>query len=1514
MIEGWDDDYVIPIEIADDNKQVMIHITGNEKTDPKFTFDRILWWDTTQEEAFTLIALPTCQDVVKGINGTIFAYGQTGSGKSYSVFGKEPTKDELIPPVHMMGIIPRAVSYVFEWINRKRDTLKPNSVVTELRVYEIYINNKLTDLLHPPKKGDKPLKIRDGRRGVIIQGLKSEKVSSVEDVLKYIDVAQANRTVSKTAMNQASSRSHCIVEFAISYKTNDGRDVSAKLNFGDLAGSEKIKKTQAVGQQLKEAQAINQSLTVLGQVIAALVKGQNPPFRDAALAHCLKNSLAGNCKTTLLVAASPHRFNAQETVNSFQFASRAKMIKTKASKNIDMSPKQMKKEIARLKAENKMMIAKLSSAGGGGGGSGPKIVTTWEGSDPPSDEKGRKMVMKECLKFVEDVMVNECEIHEDGLNYQVDIPKDPPFSATISFYPDEQYDIEECRGFRDRLYEKLKPKVNGPFSKHTSMVKEDPVSPELVEELKKRISELEVENKEMRDENIRLKKDELELQKQLEAAQAQLAAVESQAAKDRVGGFLTGMARGFKKGQQDGGLAPTGAPTLSVNNSTGFSLADVEAGPDLSIGGGSGGMGVKPEKNMSMRYTGDTTMSKAALEMIEAKRAADAQHAKIVKELQDVIVKQNEMINQQKVIGARGAADQTNAMKMLDMIDGQSTTLVNSFEQLDRYWQEIDSLKGQLKARDQSIQVYEANASKKDETVLDLRKQISDLNNELDKYNTLNRQSVMHQVDSFKEQQRRASRLLTGGDVVNLATGARVAGKRTSVILEKKPASPADSIQIGGMDSTSLWGLVKKKTINNAMQRKSNQAANAVSRMATIVDEIANKKAFLSNNMDKYFDSRESRMRGSDNFDAGDFDGKRSSKPGHRAQMTFYQSGFDIMQKDVPNWTVEEVCQWLKTACDGELAKYIATFRKNSVDGEALLALDSQALQMEYRMKKQDVKLLKDAIAEVYDYDVDDDSNNNFDIPEDIAAAFLEKELKLLQNVRLAPRMPVEVLTFSNFRATFPDLDKALSVKVFSLLEKDDTSVILVDDLRRFLKAAETEPGADPDDDSLLFEDMLENLAEFVEYKDVFKKSAPNGKLNIHGAKKILKRLRECSEDDIRDADDGVTYLVGLSRKEFLELIQRCPQAAWKNLSNFNRMELLFRNLEKNAGPGRRIAFDRFHKALTETGVEVQQHVLRNCLEDLNFDLERSSGLDYERVVGKLAVVGRSADASRELKELVDQLLTKCHWEPPQEEREQSIDSDEEEEMKMANMEAMRSIHTQRQADLAFGFTPRAATSTRAGGGRASMMQGRASRSFQQGVPMPASANRMPSGQAAASLMPPRQMAMLDNARLNSVRTRLALFAAFASANRRGFADYNDSSFHPSSIRDRDNTDAGQVCRLHQRSARGPSGWCADPRRPNADATHHIVVDNGQPRDLYAVAMQGRADKDEWVTQATILVSDDPDGVVWKSLPQIHTFSCFDRNSVVVYPLYSPVRCRFVKLRLEKWQKNPSLRWDCLFV
>jgi hypothetical protein len=52
----------------------------------------------------------------------------------------------------------------------------------------------------------------------------------------------------------------------------DGSTKTGKLNLADLAGSEKVGKTGAVGETLEEAKKINQSLSALGNCINALTK------------------------------------------------------------------------------------------------------------------------------------------------------------------------------------------------------------------------------------------------------------------------------------------------------------------------------------------------------------------------------------------------------------------------------------------------------------------------------------------------------------------------------------------------------------------------------------------------------------------------------------------------------------------------------------------------------------------------------------------------------------------------------------------------------------------------------------------------------------------------------------------------------------------------------------------------------------------------------------------------------------------------------------------------------------------------------------------------------------------------------------------------------------------------------------------------------------------------------------------------------------------------------------------
>lgn len=106
-----------------------------------------------------------------------------------------------------------------------------------------------------------------------------------------------------------------------------GGTTVGKLTLCDLAGSERIGKSEVQGQALKEAQAINKSLSCLGDVIAALgAKQGHVPYRNSKLTHVLQDSLGGNSKTLMFVNCSPAAVNCSESVCSLQFASRAKSV------------------------------------------------------------------------------------------------------------------------------------------------------------------------------------------------------------------------------------------------------------------------------------------------------------------------------------------------------------------------------------------------------------------------------------------------------------------------------------------------------------------------------------------------------------------------------------------------------------------------------------------------------------------------------------------------------------------------------------------------------------------------------------------------------------------------------------------------------------------------------------------------------------------------------------------------------------------------------------------------------------------------------------------------------------------------------------------------------------------------------------------------------------------------------------------------------------------------------------
>ena len=112
----------------------------------------------------------------------------------------------------------------------------------------------------------------------------------------------------------------------------------------DLAGSEKITKTNASGQTLNEAKKINKSLSTLGLVINNLTDGNSKhiPYRDSKLTRILQESLGGNSKTCLIITCSPSTYNEAETISTLRFGQRAKRIQNKPKINKELSVAELK--------------------------------------------------------------------------------------------------------------------------------------------------------------------------------------------------------------------------------------------------------------------------------------------------------------------------------------------------------------------------------------------------------------------------------------------------------------------------------------------------------------------------------------------------------------------------------------------------------------------------------------------------------------------------------------------------------------------------------------------------------------------------------------------------------------------------------------------------------------------------------------------------------------------------------------------------------------------------------------------------------------------------------------------------------------------------------------------------------------------------------------------------------------------------------------------------------------------
>jgi kinesin family protein 18/19 len=285
-----------------------------------------------------------------GYNSTALAYGVTGTGKTHTMFG-----DIYLNLNFEKGICMFAVEYLFDKIRNEKDKIH-RIKINYLEIYNEQVIDLLVDKSSSSNTEQNLMIVEDPSKGTIVPDLTEYAVTSSDQVLNLIILGNSRRTMAPTGVNQFSSRSHAILQINVEQTLrNKDEFISSKLLLVDLAGSERGSLEKGIRRE--EGANINKSLLALGNCINILSdktkKGSFVPYRDSKLTRLLKDSLGGNISTIMIACISPSVLSYDETINTLKYASRARRIQKKVTKNV--------KEIDHFNSQYKEMIENLKS-------------------------------------------------------------------------------------------------------------------------------------------------------------------------------------------------------------------------------------------------------------------------------------------------------------------------------------------------------------------------------------------------------------------------------------------------------------------------------------------------------------------------------------------------------------------------------------------------------------------------------------------------------------------------------------------------------------------------------------------------------------------------------------------------------------------------------------------------------------------------------------------------------------------------------------------------------------------------------------------------------------------------------------------------------------------------------------------------------------------------------------------------------------------------------------------------
>lgn len=230
--------------------------------------------------------------------------------------------------------------------------------------------------------------IREDTKGrILLTGLHQVDITSADDLLRALNFGSSIRQTDATAINAKSSRSHAVFSlnlvqrkntaqptlaqekrFSVPIEVMSGAEhwvtIDSKLHFVDLAGSERLKNTGASGDRAREGISINAGLASLGKVISQLSSrqsGSHVSYRDSKLTRLLQDSLGGNAITYMIACVTTAEFHLSETLNTVQYAQRARAIQSKPQIHQVSDESDKQAVIDRLRAEVSFLRDQISS-------------------------------------------------------------------------------------------------------------------------------------------------------------------------------------------------------------------------------------------------------------------------------------------------------------------------------------------------------------------------------------------------------------------------------------------------------------------------------------------------------------------------------------------------------------------------------------------------------------------------------------------------------------------------------------------------------------------------------------------------------------------------------------------------------------------------------------------------------------------------------------------------------------------------------------------------------------------------------------------------------------------------------------------------------------------------------------------------------------------------------------------------------------------------------------------------